>query len=66
MEDSFWKAGKLLSYDLNSVLEVLKKNVVSFEPMEDLTDQKDKDLKWIQELGKEVNQLHEEISQLQK
>jgi hypothetical protein len=48
------------------ILEVLKEKVVSGERMEDLTDQRDKDLKWIQELGKGVSWLNEETFWLQK
>jgi hypothetical protein len=66
MEDSIREAGKLLNCRPDRVLEVLKEKVMSFERIEDLTNQRDKEFKQILVLGREVTQLNEETSRLRK
>jgi hypothetical protein len=55
-----------LNCSLDSILEVMKKKVMSWQRIEELTDQRDKDLIWIQELGREVNQLDEKATRIWK
>jgi hypothetical protein len=54
METSFREVTKLLSCSPNSISEVLKEKMLSFENKDGLVNQRHKDMTWIQELGNEI------------